>query len=108
MTTQQRAATAHTALINFFGQSGTVSSILQMVQPTQPQASIGQSQQLANDLRVMVSDNKEGTSFNLQTSTEHNNTHNNSQNTPYTIPHISRTTSTETYATSSFTFTQQD
>ena len=31
MTTQQRAAMAHTAIINFFGEPGTISSILQTV-----------------------------------------------------------------------------
>ena len=77
MTTQQIAAMAHAALINFFGTSGTISIILQMVQQTSTELP-----QLPNDVQVTVSDNQEGTSF--QTSTEHNN----SQNTPYTIPHI--------------------
>ena len=106
MSSQQKAAMAHSALINFFGNSGTVSSILQMVQPTQPQVSTGQPQQLTYDLQVMVSDNQEG---NLQTSTERSSTHN-SQNIPYTIQHIShsRTTSTETNVTQSSTITQQE
>ena len=86
MSSQQKAAMAHTALINFFGDSGTISSILQMVQPTQPQTLTEQSHQLTNDLQVMVSDNQQGTS--LQTSTQHQSTYNNSQNIPYTIPHI--------------------
>ena len=103
MSSQQRAAIAHAALINFFGDSGTISSILQMVQPTQKQTSTEQSQQLTNNFQVMVSDNQEGTS--LQTSTEHHSSYNNSQNIPYTIPHIShsRTTSTDTNVTSSST-----
>ena len=75
MTTQQTAAIAHAALINFFGTSGTISSILQMVQQT-----LTELPQLSNDVQVTVSDNQAGMSF--SNSTEHNN----SQNTLYTIP----------------------
>ena len=105
MSSQQMAAMAHEALINLFGTSGTVSSILQMVQPTQPQILTEHSQQLTNDLQVMVSDNQQGMS--LQTSTVHQSSYNNSQNTPYTIPQ-SRRTSTDTNTTTSSTITQQD
>ena len=48
MSFQQRATMAHAALINFFGNSGTISSILQMVQPTQPQTLTEQSHQTHN------------------------------------------------------------
>ena len=44
----------------------------------------------------------------LQTSIEHHSSYNNSQNIPYTIPHISRSRTTETNVTSSSTITQQD
>ena len=108
MSFQQRAAMAHTALINFFGNSGTISSILQMVQPLQPQTLTEQSHQLTNDLQVMVSDNQQGMS--LQTSTQHQSSYNNLQNILYTIPHIShsRRTSTNTNTTSSSTIAQQN
>ena len=86
MSSQQRAAMAHTALINFFGDSGTISSILQTVQPSQPQTLTEQSYQLTNDSEVMVSDNQQGMS--LQISTQHQSSYNNSQNIPYTIPHV--------------------
>ena len=96
MSSQQRAAMAHAALINFFGDSGTISSILQTVQPSQPQTLTEQSHQHTNDSEVMVSDNQQGTS--LQISTQHQSSYNNSQNIPYTIPLIShsRRTSTDT------------
>ena len=108
MSSQQRAAMAHAALINFFGNSGTVSSILQMAQPSQPQTLTEQSHQLTNDSEVMVSDNQQGMS--LQISTQHQSSYNNSQNIPYTIPHIShsRRSSTGTNATVSSINTQQD
>ena len=107
MSSQQKAAMAHATLINFLGDSGTISSILQMVQPTQPQTLTEQAHQLTNDLQVMVSNNQQGMS--LQTSTQHHSTYNNSQNIPYTIPHTSRSTrtSTNTNVTSSSTITQQ-
>ena len=57
MSSQQRASMAHAALINFFGDSGTFSSILQTVQPSQLHTSTEQSNQLTNDSEVMVSDN---------------------------------------------------
>ena len=108
MSSQQKAAMAHTALINFFGDSGTISSILQTVQPIQTHTLTEQSHQLTNDLQVMVSDNQQGMS--LQSSTQHQSSYNNSQNIPYTIPHTShsRRTSTDTNVTSSSTITQQD
>ena len=72
MTTQQTEAMAHATLINFFGTSRTVSSILQMVQQNLTEFQPDQNQ-------VTISDHLEGTSF--STSIEHNN----SQNTTYTI-----------------------
>ena len=39
MSSQQRAAMAQAALINFFGESGTISSIMHTVQPSQTQTS---------------------------------------------------------------------
>ena len=63
MSSQQRAAMAHTALISFFRDSGTISSILQMVQLSQPQRLTEQAHQLTNDSEVMVSDNQQGTSL---------------------------------------------
>ena len=108
MSSQRRAAMAHAALSNFFSDSGTVSIILQMVQPTQPQTLTEQSQQLTNYLQVMVSDNQQGMS--LQTFTEHQSSFNNPKNIPYTIPPIShsRRPSTDTNATSCCTITQHD
>ena len=106
MSSQQRSAMAHAALINFFGNSGTISSILQMVQPSQSQTSTEQSNQLINVSEVMVSDNQQGTS--LQISIQHQSSYNNSQNIPYTTPHIShsRRTSTNINTTMSSTNTQ--
>ena len=37
MTTQQRAAMAQAALVNFFGESGTVTSIMNRVPPSHTQ-----------------------------------------------------------------------
>ena len=83
MSSQQRAAMAQAALINFFGDFGTVSSIMQMVQPSQSQTLAEQPNQLTTDSEVMVSNNHQGMS--LPNSTQHQNSYNNS---PYTIPHI--------------------
>ena len=95
MSTQQRAAMAQAALINFFGDSGTISSIMQMVQPSQSQTLTEQPNQLTIDSEVMVSNNQQGMSLPIST---HQTSYNNS---PYTIPHIShsRRTSTNTNTT---------
>ena len=95
MSSQQRAAMAQATLINFFGDSGTISSIMHMVQPSQTQTLTEQLHQP----ELNVSNNQQGMS--LPTST--NQTSYN--NSPYTIPHIthSRRTSTNTNTT-----TQQD
>ena len=99
MSTQQRAAMAQAALINFFGDSGTISSIMHMVQPSQSQTLTEQSNQPTIDSEVMVSNNQQGMSLPIST---HQTSYN---NLPYTIPHIahSRRTSTNTNTT-----TQQD
>ena len=95
MSTQQRAAMAQVALINFFGDSGTVSSIMQMVQSSRSQTLTEQPNQLTIDSQIMVSNNQQGMSLPIST---HQNSYNNS---PYTIPHIlhSRRTSTNTNTT---------
>ena len=95
MSTQQRAAIAQATLINFFGDSGTISSIMHMVQPSQSQTLTEQSNQPTIDSEVMVSNNQQGMSLPIST---HQTSYNNS---PYTIPHIahSRRTSTNTNTT---------
>ena len=77
---------AQAALINFFGDSGTVSSIMHMVQ-------LSQSQTLTE--AITCSNSQQGTSLPIST---HQTSYNNS---PYTIPHIphSRRTSTNTNTT---------
>ena len=82
MSSQQRAAMAQTALINFLGESGTVSSIMNMVQPSETQTSTQQS----NQLELNISENQQGTSLPVSTHS-------------YTIPHIThsrRTANTTT------------
>ena len=95
MSTHQRAAMAQVAPINFFGDSGTISSIMQMVQHSQSQTLTEQPNQLTIDSQVMVSNNQQGMALPIST---HWNSYNNS---PYTIPHIShsRRTSTNTNTT---------
>ena len=90
MSSQQKAAMAQATFINFFGESGTVSSIMHMVQPSQTQTSTKQS----NQPEVNVSNNQQGTSLPIST-----------KQTSYTIPHTthSRRTLTHTNIT-----TQQD
>ena len=73
MSSQQRAAMAQATLINFFGESGTVSSIMHTVQPSQTQTSTEQS----NQPEVNVSNNQQGMSLPIST-----------HQTSYTIPHI--------------------
>ena len=96
MSTKQRAAMAQMALINFFGDSGTASSIMEMVQPSQSQTLTDQPNQLTTHSEVMVSNNHQG--MPLPISTQHQNSNNNS---PYKIPHMShsRRTSTNTNTT---------
>ena len=95
ISTQQRAAMAQVALINFFGDAGTISSIMQMVQPSHSQTLPEQPNQPTIDSEVMVSNNQQGTSLPVST---HHTSYNNS---PYIIPHIAhpRRTSTNTNTT---------
>ena len=81
MSSQQRAAMAQATLINFFGESGTISSIMNTVQPSHTQTLTEQS----NQLELNISENQQGMSLPISTHT-------------YTIPHIthSRRTATNT------------
>ena len=71
MSTQQKAAMAQAALINFFGESGTVTSIMNMVQPSHTQTLT----ELSNQPELNISENQQGTSLPVSTHS-------------YTIPHI--------------------
>ena len=73
MSSQQRAAMAQAALINFFGESGIVSSIMHTVQPSQTQTVTEQS----NQPELNVSNNLQGMFLPIST-----------HQTSYTIPHI--------------------
>ena len=81
MTTHQRAALAQAALVNFFGEAGTVTSILNRVQPshTQPVSDVSDEQDLDTS--------QQGRSFPVSTQT-------------YTIPRISQSTQPTTHTTS--------
>ena len=108
MSSQQRAALTNAALINFFGTSGTVSTIMQAVQQTQQQTeqyTLGtnfipteQCQQL---LPVVATDSEEdsGTSNSLDITNQDNSLdtaqQDNTQPTPQ-ISHIQTPTSTLT------------
>ena len=108
MSSQQRAALTNAALINFFGTSGTVSTIMQTVQQTQQQTeqyTLGtnfipteQCQQL---LPVVATDSEEdsGMSNSLDITNQDNSLdtaqQNNTQSTPQ-ISHIQTPTSTLT------------
>ena len=96
MSSQQRAAMAQTALINFFGNPATVSSILQMVQPQKSlnlvehtnindTDLIEQSQQLTDDVQVTIPDIQESMPLDSPISVENNNSHNNTYNNSQTI-----------------------
>ena len=71
MSTQQKAAMAQAAHINFFGESGTVTSIMDMVQPSHTQTLT----ELSNQPELNISENQQGTSLPVSTHS-------------YTIPHI--------------------
>ena len=73
MTTHQRAALGQVALVNFFGEAGTVTSILNRVQPSHTQTLSEVSDE--QDLDI----SQQGRSFPVSTQT-------------YTIPHISQPT----------------
>ena len=73
MNTQQKAAMAQAALINFFGESGTVFSIMNTIQPSHTQTLT----ELSNQPELNISENQQGMS--LQVSTH-----------SYTIPRITQ------------------
>ena len=77
MSTQQKVAMAQAALINFFDESGTVTSIMNMVQPSHTQ--------LSNQPELSITENQQGASLPVSTH-------------PYTISHIthSRQAATDT------------
>ena len=81
MSTQQKAAMAQAALINFFGKSVTVTSIMNTVQPSHTQTST----ELSNQPELNISENQQGMSLPVSTPS-------------YTIPHRthSRRTATDT------------
>ena len=115
MSSQQRASLTNAALINFFGNTGTVSTIMQTVQQTQQQTeqyTLGtnttpteQCQQL---LPVVVTDSEEESgTFNSLAITQQNNSLDITQhNTTQTEPPTSTPTSTSTNST--LTTTQLD
>ena len=124
MSSQQRAALTNAALINFFGTSGTVSTIMQTVQQTQQQTeqyTLGtnfipteQSQQL---LPVVATDSEEdsGTSNSLDITNQDNSQDTAQQNITQPTSQISHTqtptstlTSTSTITNSTPTTTQSD
>ena len=78
MTTHQRAALAQAALVNFFGESGTVTSILNRVQPSHTQT----LSDILDEQDLDIS--QQGRSIPVSTQT-------------YTIPHISQSTQPTTH-----------
>ena len=80
MTTHQGAALAQATLVNFFGESGTVTSILNRVQPSHTQTLSEVSDE--QDLNI----SQQGRSLPVSTQT-------------YTIPHISQSTQPTTHTT---------
>ena len=81
MSTQQRAAMAQVALINLFGEAGTVSSIMNTVQPSHTQTSTEHS----DNSQLNILENQQGMSSPVSTHS-------------YTIPHLthSRQTNSDT------------
>ena len=77
MTTHQRAALAQAALVNFFGEAGTVTSILNRVQPSHTQT----LNEVSDEQNLDIS--QQGRSFPVSTQT-------------FTIPRISPSTYTDT------------
>ena len=80
MATQQKAVMAHAALINFFGELGTVTSIMNTVQPSHTQTSTEQ----VNQPELNISENHQGMSLPVSTHS-------------YTIPPITHSTRTDTH-----------
>ena len=80
MSTQQKAAMAQATLINFFGESGTVTSIMNTVQSSHTQTLTQQP----NQPELNISENQQGMALPVSTHS-------------YTIPHITHSrTSTDT------------
>ena len=71
MSSQQKAAMAQAALINFFGESGTVTSIMNTVQPSHTQTLT----EMSNQPELNISEHQQGKSLPVSTYS-------------YTIPHI--------------------
>ena len=63
MSTQQKAAMAQAALINFFGESSTVTSIINTVQPSHTQTLM----ELSNQPKLSVSEHQQGRSLPVST-----------------------------------------
>ena len=123
MSSQQRAALTNAALINFFGNASTVSTIMQTVQQTQQQTeqhtlgintddthliSTEQCQQLSHNPPVVGTHSEEepGT-FNSLDITQQNNTQT-EQQISHIQPSISTSTFTSTVTNSTLTTTQLD
>ena len=125
MSSQQRATITNVALINFFGNASTVSTIMQTVQQTQHQQqteqhnlginindthliSTEQCQQLSHNPQVVVTDSKEEPGmFNSLNITQQNNTQT-EQQISHIQPPISISTSASTVTNSTLTTTQLD
>ena len=88
MTTEQKATMAQVALINFFGESGTVTSIMNTVQPSHTQT----LNELSDEHTLNVSE--QGRSLPVSTHS-------------YTIPHISHSTQSATHTTTQQTTNRQ-
>ena len=115
MSSQQKAAITNAALINFFGNSSTVSTIMQTVQQTQnpqiAQDSLGhntndihlisaeQYQQLSHNLPVVVTETEEESGMCNSLDTTQSNDTQTQQQISHTQPPISTSTSTITNAT---------
>ena len=122
MSSQQRATITNTALINFFGNASTVSTIMQTVQQTQHQQqteqhnlginindthliSTEQCQQLSHNPQVVVTDSEEEPGmFNSLNITQQNNTQT-EQQISHIQPPISISTSISTTSISASTVT---
>ena len=123
MSSQQRATITNTALINFFGNASTVSTIMQTVQQTQQQTeqhnlginindthliSTEQCQQLSHNPPVVGTDSEEEPdTFNSLGMTQQNNTQT-EQQISHIQPPISTSTSTSTVTNSTLINTQLD
>ena len=96
MSTQQKAAMVQAALINFFGESGTVTSIMNTVQPSHTQTLT----ELSNQAELNISEHQQGRSLpvsthsytiphipHLRPATTDTNTQQNSNRQSYSVPH---------------------